>query len=261
MPFYRKKKTMTKKRVGRRRRPTTTLAKQVATLRARMPVPEVKHIDYSNASAELFLGQVNVNANNYYSLDVSPYPAEGTGFSQRIGADICLKKTLLKFQFVGQSSMTTPVKIKMLWVHVKGVPATSAATVVANMFYVNPFICTSGGANAGIIDYNSDFNPDFGSASYKILKQKTISLPMEQFSSGFDVKSIAYPITYGKKGHHVRFNGDGSTLAHGQIILILLADCGNSSTSTGSTLLNIPHAALESGVTFNLYYRHDYTDV
>lgn len=243
-------------RRGSRKQSIKRLSKRITTL-ARNIAPEKKRIDLSNANTTEFLGQVNINATNHYYQDVTPLPSLGASAFGRTGSAINIVSGFFKFQFRTQGSTTTPIKVILEWWHVKGAPQ-SALQFTSNLFNVNQWVYTSGGVIAGIIDYNSEMDPDFMGQS-RILRRKTIVMPQNNFTSGIQLKNVNIGLKF-KKGLHVRFNGDSATVADGQIMLTIRADSGNTGGSA-STLTGLGNQTASSGLTFNFDQRWYYHDV
>lgn len=191
----------------------------------------------------------------YLINDITPVPAQGTTSVTRNGASIRLHSSLFKMQIFHQSATTAPMKIQMYIVKIKG-PYQVASTWITNAFQLNPFVLNAG--SPAIIDINSNFNPDYFSG-FQIIQKKTLYIPVDSYSGVQTIKTYNIPLRY--KNHHVRFQADGSsTPSIGQIFLVLLADSGNSSGVTASTLTNVPVTAVNTGCLVDYQIQHYFYD-
>lgn len=199
------------------------------------------------------IGQLNGAVNSgMYVTDITPIPAQGTSSVTRNGNSIRVHSGYFRFQMWHQSATVAPVRGEILFVRVNGQSTASPNTFATQMFNLNPFVLNAG--SPAIVDLNSDFNPDYF-RTFKVLKRKRFYVPMDTYSGVTVIKTFAVPFKFRK--HHVRFSADGSTgIATGQILMIIRCDNGNISTTTASTLNNVPVAAANTGLFFssNLYY-------
>lgn len=201
------------------------------------------------------IGQVNGNVNGFYSWDATPVVTEGVGYNQRIGSSLKLCSSHFSFQFIQMSSCVAPIKGEVWMVLHKGAPTVTPGTYPVQIFNPNAFI-----TGASIIDLNSNLDPDYF-GRYKIIRRKKFSISPDSFSTQPIVKTIKMGIKYfGKKGHHIRFNDDGTTVTDGQLIMFVVLDGGNSSTTTISTLGNITQAGTSTGLFMNSSWTHYYYD-
>jgi hypothetical protein len=202
--------------------------------------PEKKTFQYTNTDQGL--GQCSGNVSAFYVSDITPLPAQGTTSITRNGNSVRLHSSYCKFQFQQQSAnVQSPMRLKIQVIQVMGTPYTSlGGLAIPAMYNANSFI--TGGT---IIDYNSDRNTNtFG--TFKVLREKRITLPANIISGQHMVKTISFGMKY--KSHHVKFALDGSqTIQSGQILLLILADNGNSSTGTASTLAGTQATAVKTG--------------
>lgn len=251
------RKTVKRKSTLKRRKSHKSgksVQKQITSLRRTLE-PELKRVDNSNGPLQIYVGQQNVNASNYFTTDITPNSASGTGVSQHVGSQIKLVSTELRIQFLGQQNTNTPIKLVLYLIKVKGIPASTGSEVVTKMFEANPFIY-SGSLNAGIIDYNSTRSPDYIS-NYQVVMKKKMVLPMENYASGNIVRD--YYFTKKFKNHLIRFQSNTGTYTSGQLILLVFADAGN--TGAVGSLTNSVNNTSASGCLMNYSYRHNYTDL
>lgn len=205
----------------------------------------------------LTLASVDYNSNGFLAFDITPNPAEGTTVGTRVGASIKLASTHIQLQLFDQASKLQDMKIKMMIVVNKGEPV-AANTFVANTFNNNSFI----GGGGTITDYNSAFNPD-NYGKFTIVRQKTLFMKGRQLSdaTALNVRDISIGTRYFKgQGHHIRYQGDTTTIRNGQIFLIFFADTGNKNSANVSTLTNVPVTAVKTGISMNYNLIHYYYD-
>jgi len=81
-------------------------------------------------------------------------------------------------------------------------------------------------------------------------------MPAPQYAGQVQIKEMAIPL---KLDHHIRYNGNTNQVVGGQVLMFIFADSGNTS-STVSTIPNIPLAVGTSGVIYNQDLRWYYTD-
>lgn len=225
------------------------MVRDVAMLKS-MVNAEKKRFVITSTSAQS-IGQVNYNSSGYLAVDITPTPSENATQSGRSGSSVKLNSAYMKFQFYHQSSTVHNIKLKMYVVQVLGVQSTGPGTFLGNMFLSNSFVSPS------ITDFNSQLNPDYF-RQYRIIKQKTVSLPPDSVSNAQVIKEVAVPLKF--RNYHVRFNQDTNTVTAGQLFLFILADSGNISSSTASTCTPIPVAGTSTGClcNYNLtYYYYD----
>lgn len=226
------------------------IAKDVAVVK-RMINAEKKATSI-NINNQVF-GQVLGNSAGYHSNDITPVPAQGIGSAQRTGNSIKICSWHMNAQIIQQASATQAVNYKLYMFRIKGEPLTSPATFVSEHWNSNNFV----GGGGSIVDYNSQLNPaEFNNA--QLLYFKSFRIQPDQLSgqTGFRTINIG-----GKMQHHVRYLADGGTaVSQGQIYLVILADSGNCSPTTASTLSNIPVSAVSTGCTINYHLRWYYYD-
>lgn len=229
------------------------IVKDVAYLKSVLN-PEKKRFNLSSGSNNI--AQLNgATGQGAFIADITPIPAQGSSSITRNGNSIKLHSTWMRYQFSQQSATTQPIKIQMLWIKTFGA-TQSGSTFLANAFVQNPFVLNGG--SPAIIDINSDMNPDY-MKQYRILRKKTFTLPVDQYSGVTQIKTFGIGLKY--RNHHVRFAADASTtVTEGQIFLVVLCDSGNLNGATASTLTNVPVSAVNTGATMSLNLEHYYYD-
>lgn len=194
-----------------------------------------------------------------FITDITPTPSEGTTSTSRTGNSIKLHSSFQRFQFYHQSATTQPINFQILILQVKGPPVSNLTTFVNNIYTLNPFVSNAGAP--AIVDYNSSFNPDFF-GQYRILRRKKFRLSPDQFTGQQMIKNVNLPMKYNRgKGHHIRYALDNNTVpSDGQILMIVLADSGNMSSTTASTLSNVPVSAINTGLIMDYNIVHYFYD-
>lgn len=239
---FKKAKRFVKKRYGGPKG-VSRVVKDVAMLKHLVNV-EKKRISIINSS--LLVGQVFANLGGFVAQDITPVMSQGLGFAQRNGSSIKIVSGYFKFQFWSQASNNHTTRLRIeLW-KVAGNTA-NASTELDEIYNATP--------NVNIRDFNSLRNPDYFGGSRKFLT-KYITMPAPQYAGQTQIKEIAIPL---KLDHHIRYDGNTNTVVGGQILMFIFADSGNTS-STVSTLANIPIALGTSAVIYNQDLRWYYTD-
>lgn len=228
------------------------IVRDVATLK-RMINAE-KKVSSINLDAQVF-GQVLANSAGYHSNDITPVPSQGSGYNQRNGNSIKICSWHMTAQVIQQSSASQAVNYKMYIFSIKGDPVSSPATFVGEHWNTNNFVKLAG-VNGQIVDYNSQLNPvRYNDAKLVYFKSFRIAPDATTGQVGFRTLNIG-----GKFQHHVRYDNDSNTVTSGQLVMVILADSGNCSTSTLSTLSNIPTGTTNTGCNLNYHLRWYYYD-
>jgi len=175
------------------------------------------------------MGYASATMGGWAAFDMTPHPTENNGFAGREGSSINLNSTYAQFKFAQQSANTlTPIKIKMVILHVLG--ATQTPQAVMEAYYLNSALPNGSGIgnNNGLIDYNSTVSPDqYG--QFRRIYQKSITLKQDDVDAGLQVVSHVIKLKYNKgKGHIIRFLQNTTTVVGGQLIMLMTADAGNS---------------------------------
>lgn len=197
------------------------------------------------------IGQVSGNISGMYYADITPTPPNGTGGSEKTGRSIKMCSWHAQMQLIQQSNAIGRQNFKIEIYQVLGSPVTPA-TFATQYWFANGFV---NGGNT-IIDYNSNVNPDFY-GRYKKIYSKRVTLMPDSVSGQTDFKTISMG---GKLNHHIRFDGASTTVANGQLLLVIRTDSGNVSPSVVSTLTNIPQTAVSTGALLNYQIFRYYYD-
>lgn len=224
------------------------VAKDVMMIKSLINVEKKRVVTNSTAGTNM-IGQCDNTSSGHYLLDCTPAPAQGLGYNQRTGNSIKWTSSHYDIQVVQQSATAAPIKLKYYFVKVVGLPYSTISGATAKFLNSNPFV--TGGT---IYDYNSARNPDYFK-DFVVLKSGEIKIDPDPQSSITMIKS--FKIGFKLNNHHVKWSLDTSTVSQGQVFLLIVADNGNISSTTVSTLGGVPVTAINTGVTFN-YIRTDY---
>jgi len=257
MPLRRYVKRTAKKvaRVAKRRyfkgkgysRPNlSTMVRDLALVKRSLNV-EKKHIQ-SVISSNIDIGQTNANLNTGFScVDITPVITQGVGYDQMTGNSVKLVSMALSLQIKQQSGTAHPMKVRMVIVKTRGTPV-SAGTFGLNFYDINPI--------TGLTDYNSERNTNYF-RDYTVIKTKTLYLQPDPTSG--EIMLNNYKVIM-KMNHHLKYNQNTTTLTDGQLLVGFFCDSGNKSTTTASTLANIPVLKINSGATIQYFTKYYYVD-
>lgn len=260
---YRQAKNTTKKAVGfvkKYHKPIMTAAGvayqayKVAQLAA-MINAEKKRIN-SSLQTVAFASLNGGTGSGFYAADITPNPAEGLTSATRNGNSIKLTSSYYKFQVRQQSAVDGPMKYKVVILAQKGASNASVGTYPSTILNPNPFL-----TGASIYDYNSSYNPDYFS-QFEIIKTINRTILPDQLTAMTQIDTFEFGLKYNKdKGRHIRFTSDGAiSTSAGQLIIMVLADSGNMSASTPSTIAGAPVVAINTGAYISMDCIHYYYD-
>ena len=228
----------------------TRVLKDVKMLKDAINSEKLRITDsFTNAT----VAQVNVNAEGYFVREITPAPAQGDTVSARTGASVKLSGSYFQLQFVQQSNASIgPVSFK-IQIFRCDTPSfyTSANNVIHRRVQLNPFITPQ------IRDYNSPEDID-AFKSFPKVYEKRFTINGDQITSGTQMKTINFGIKY--KDHHVKWDANTNDFESGRLIMVIFADCGNSSGTTASTSVGIPVQTIASGWWLNGNITHYYHD-
>ena len=185
---------------------------------------------------QVLVGQYNTaGVSGHYISDITPIVPQGITIATRNGASIKLHSSVMKFQVAQQTNCITTMRLKVYIVKVIGPPVTPN---IANFFDINPF--------TGAYDINSSRNID-KMVGFKILKVQSVTLKADNISS--ENSKMEFMMAWKHKGDsHIRYDKDTNTVTKGQILMIIVADIGDSG------------AVLQTGVGVQNTTRHFYYD-
>jgi hypothetical protein len=210
-----------------------------------------------NGNQVILVGQVDGNSTGAKQFDITPAPSQGTTSITRNGNSIKLHSSLLQFQVIGQALTISKHVFYVDIFKVNGTPingfSAPATSSPATLLYDN-------GVFSGVIDGNSSrFMNNY--SDFTLIRSYRCTLPAEQQASEASTKTFTIPLKYNRgKGHHVRFEADGSSVvANGQIVMIMRCDIGNISTTTTSTQ-PVPVLATQTGISVRCAVKHWFYD-
>lgn len=234
---YRKKNTISKRQ-----------QKQIVQL-VKTQVMEKKHL--SGYLASIPVGQVAGNGAGYSLADITALIGQGYGDNQRVGSQVDVTSFFIRFQFWQMTNTQSNIRIKYHIIHTPNNNENSLTLVSSQLFKTNPF--------SGIVDYNSSRNLDY-MKSYRILRTGYVNLPQDSTTSAAQttVREAKCGIVL-KKPLHLNYAGNTNNIAEERIFLMVFADNGNTS-STVSTLTNVPVLTATSGAFYNMAYDTYYYD-
>jgi hypothetical protein len=241
-------KTATGNRYGRGRKQIISkglpqMAKDINNLKALINV-EKKYID---ATYNQSFGQVFNNFAGTTILDITPVISQNVNYNGRTGQSVKLTGATIHMQLWQQTAGQNQCKIKFEIYYVKGTPEPTG-THFTQLYDPNPLL--------GIVDYNSDRQPNFYS-EYKKIATKYCNFPAEQFAAQTNQsKNMKIHL---KLNHHLRYDKNAIDLKNGQILIVAFAENGNNDPTNVSTL-GVPTKAAATGYNWNMFTRFYYVD-
>lgn len=202
------------------------------------------------------VAQLDGNTNGHYIIDITCNPIQGDMSTDRVGNEINHVTSFMHFQFYHQSATQAPMRLRIYLIRNIGAALSTVTGVPGTFFDANPFI--SGGSN--IYDFNCVRNKDW-LQTYKVVYQKEVSVKPDNVTSQTMITDVKLPVKYTDAWSKVKFYSDATaTPASGQLFLFIVADSGNHSTTTSSTLSGVPVTAINTGVVMQYNIVHYFTD-
>lgn len=217
--------------------------------------PEMKRTDTTYAVVDGVVGQCVGNSNGWYGADITPALSQGNGVSQRIGNRCKIHSAYMTVQLRQMSGASHPTKLKFYLFHDKSSNTDAVSTIVDNLFNYNEYI----GGGASIYDYNSTRNMDYIS-DLTLLRTWTSYIRADSVSSQLNLKTYSLGFKWKKPKELAFFSTASANVSTGKFFLIVMADSGNASTTTASTLTNAPVLAINTGTYINFSMKWYYTD-
>jgi len=218
-------------------------------------VQEKKRINTVYSVTDFAIGQVNAGANGFYSDDITPQMITGVSASQRIGNEINICSLHMTLQLRQMSAGTAPVKLIFYMIQAKGFYQATSTTLVGTLFNSNNYI----GTGSQIYDTGSDMNVD-QIKNFRIIKKFIVNMQPD----GFTGQQMPVAKTFGMKFKtplNIRwYSANQADFSSGRIFLIGFSSNGNASTTTASTLANVPVTAINTGQFINYNIKWYYTD-
>lgn len=195
------------------------------------------------------VGQFSGNSAGGLWLDVTPKPAQGTTDITRVGDSIRPRFCTVHLQCYQQSACTNPIKFKVVFLKSVGQTYSTAAIMTDTYYDNSPW--------TGVVDYNSMKDKDHALDIAKIYERRYVL--NETTSSQVAVKDIQFNLQM-SKDYHVKFDDNSTNVARGQIIMVILCDQGNCSTTTTTTNLGAISTAINTGMHVRYQLRWQYYD-
>lgn len=190
---------------------------------------EKKRIEYTFSVDKLAQFTCNSAGTNldtgYIMQDITPAPAQGTAVASRTGNSVKLTSISCKFELANMTNTTSPMKYKLWIIEIIGQPQTVNATLVNKFLNLNNF--------SGFTDYHSERDSDYFKM-FKIHAYRSGRVQQDSYSGALQLKDFTIPIKF-RKGLHLRWSEDTSTITKGQLMMLMVADSGNDGTAVAST--------------------------
>lgn len=227
------------------------LAAKVRAIAKAMPNKEIK--EFVVLKPDENVGQLNVNASGRLCRDMTPQPANGTTELTRIGGGIELINASCSIQFWGQTNTYThDTKAKLEIWQVNG-DAQTAADFASGVYSVLS-------NNSGLLDYTSTFQTEEGyqtrSFVKKLLYCKDYLIKSAPLSTVVPV--LTHDFDLDLRGIIVNFVSTTTTVASGQIMMVIRCDSGN--IGAVSTASYCPILTATSGLHCNIAMHYKYSD-
>lgn len=192
------------------------------------------------------IGQCNVNADSVWTLDMTPTPPVGTGYSDRIGRQIKLVSMSLQYQVSQQVNAKSPIKIDMYICRIVGAPQ-GVQTLYNNFMLFNPITGVRDAMSTRDLNYFKD---------YRVIKKITCYLSQDAATGNQVIKTGRVNM---KLNHYVNFDEDTNTVTDGQLCMFAFASTGNKG-GVNSTLPNVVNQDPGTGAVIQTYTKFWYTD-
>lgn len=192
------------------------------------------------------IGQCNVNADSLWTLDMTPTPPVGVGYSDRIGRQIKLVSMSIQYQISQQVNCKSPMTIDMYICRIVGSPQNST-TLYNNFMLFNPI--------TGVRDTMSTRDLNFYK-DYRVIKKITTYLPQDAATGNQVIRTGRLSC---KLNHYINFDEDTNVVTDGQLMMFAFASTGNKGASN-STLPNVVNQDPGTGAVIQTYTKFWYTD-
>lgn len=228
------------------------VARDVAMLKGLINA-EKKRLNINNSGSVGSIGQVSANTSGHYLQDITPLPAQGSGYNQRTGNSIKWTSSYFDIQIRGQSALSSPVKGRIYFFKVKGTPYGTVSNVMGQFIAPNTFI-----GDQTIYDMYSQRQPDYFK-NFQPLLTKRFKIPADNITGQAMITSLRFGM---KVQGHVKWSTDNTTLSEGQVIMLIVVDNGNSSSTTANTSTSggVVNQAISTGLIMNYNIQHYFVD-
>lgn len=207
---------------------------------------EKKQYTITNSSVQ-YVGQVNGNTTGHSTLDITPLPSSGAGYNQRTGASIKVHSARIRIQFIQQTNTVSACKAKVYVIGVDGTPVT-VSNLINGAFGANAFLSAQNGGTQ-IRDYFSLPDPDY-KRTYNLIAKREVKFSSDSLATLTSTRDLVINLRMNK---HIRFDNDSTTNTVGQLVLFIVMDNGNYSSTTTCTLTGVSPGgtATLTGMTYN----------
>lgn len=189
--------------------------------------PEKKYFIQTVTSASVAQQNGGVNT-GWNANDITPLPISGPGFGERNGSSIKLHSMSIEFQFTQQTNTINGMRINILILQTIGEAQTIASGAVNELFDVNPF--------STFTDLNALRNMDH-MKNIKIIRSMNVYLKADALATARSTKTGALRLNFGQSGHHIKFGGNTTTVANGQLWVLFRGENGDKGAAlTGADL-------------------------
>lgn len=213
---------------------------------------ELKEFILQVGSDPVEVGQFNgASTAGNYVYDITPFPAQGLTDITRNGDSIRPKYCEMQFQIYQMTATIQPLRGRIVFFKIPGAPIT-ASTIVNDYFTSN--VWTNA---AAIVDYHSKKDPDYSGIAKKIFEKRFYVA--DSFSTETKAINLKFNLRM-SKDYHTYFVNNTTSVAGGQIIMAILLDDGNCSTSVATTATGCITTAVNTGLHVRWYARWRYYD-
>jgi len=196
------------------------------------------------------VGAVNYNSAGYHLYDITTQqaPVQGDGYNERVGRQIKLTGMTINYQTTQMSAATQANLIKVEFWQILGDNETVDNTLLLKI-YENSTIST-------VIDMNSKRNPDYMHA-YKCVGRKYIKIAADNYSGISNYNNGVWNLRFNNK---LKFVDDSTTVATGQIFMVVFCRTGNANVSNASSVSGNQFNAANTGASIQVFGRLWYSD-
>lgn len=201
---------------------TDQIMKDVAMLKRALNV-EKKRVDVADGTG-IPLGLQATLAEGAFKVDMSPAIPQGVTANTRNGNSIKFVSACLDFQVTQQVNTVNAFRYKWYFIcRPDSSQVLTAPNAHLQMFEPNLF--------TGFRDYHANRDPEYFH-QFRIVKSGSGYIGQDQLTAGVGIKQHKIPL---KLNHHQKYNTDASlTTTKNQFFLIIVADSGDTNTSTGA---------------------------
>lgn len=172
----------------------------------------------NNAAFAQVLNSASVTGAYLVQIPFSTAITQGVSSGQRTGNSIKLSSLIMKVRLNQQSNCINTIRYRFIVFTIKGTPQIANSQLLTSFYDQNIF--------SGVVDYNSDRNPDAFS-DFQILGQRAGSVLQDSLATQTGFKDITIPIKCSK---HMRWNNSGG-LEELPIYIMAVADSGDAGTA------------------------------